>query len=85
MTIFKIKVRKNGEPAQDAFSVAAANKAQAKCFVSCVKPGFSITSLTKIGWELQEHYDFVTVSHTTHIHGVKVARKKRLEREARTA
>ena len=82
METFKIVVKEKGGTATETFSVDAASQSQASCFARHQKPAFRIVSMKKIGWKLDTHFDFVTVSHVTHIVGVKAARKRRLARRA---
>jgi hypothetical protein len=82
MKTFKIVAKQKGGSDLQTFSVDAANQSQASRFIYATLPGYRITSLKEIGWQLDCHYDFVTVSHVTHIAGVKAARRRRLARQA---
>ena len=74
---FKAVVRTQGSSELHAFSMEAASQGQARCFIREQMPDSYIVSLKKTEWELEVHFDFVTVSHTTHIAQHTKARKKR--------
>ena len=74
---FKAVVRLAGSSELSAFSLEAATQGQARCFVRESMPDAYIVSLKKSPWVLDVHFDFVTVSHTTHIAQHTKARKKR--------
>ena len=76
-TNFKCVVRERDGDTLTAFSVEAASHAQARTFVREAMPHCYLVSLKKIGWSLDTHFDFVTVSHTVHIARHNAARRKR--------
>ena len=77
MTTFKAVVRQSGSSELSAVSLDAASTNQARCFIRESMPDSYIVSLKQNAWKLDVHFEFVTVSHTTHIAQHSKARKKR--------
>ena len=75
--IFKVVVRERNDETLTAFSVEAESHAQARSFVRESMPQVYLVSLKKIGWQLDTHFAFATVSHTVHIARHNAARRKR--------
>ena len=75
--ILKCVLRPQGSSELVAFTMDAASHGQARCFVRESMPDTFIVSLKKVGWKLEQHFDFPTVSHTVHIARHTAARKQR--------
>ena len=75
MKTIKVVVRKSNE--LTAFSVDAADNAQARHFVKITMPDCYLVSMKEIAWKLDIHFDFQTCANTVSIHRHNAARRQR--------